>query len=162
MAALKNQVGGDHYKNLKIQPVEYITENGIPFIEGSVIKYVTRWRSKGGVKDLEKARHFLDILIEMNKEPTEETKKENVLNLNTSVLPLFVSYEKSAQVVKFLANKLEQYDFVIIEDVNISNWVTEVVPFLSMLYSNGITAEICKTKSATLRDIKVWPMSKSQ
>ena len=59
------QVDGDHYKKLKIQPVEYIHANSIPFIEGSVIKYVTRWRDKGGVKDLEKARHFLDLLIEL-------------------------------------------------------------------------------------------------
>ena len=62
---LEQQVGGDHYKQLKIQPVEYIHANGIAFIEGNVIKYVSRWRSKGGVHDLRKARHFLDILIEM-------------------------------------------------------------------------------------------------
>ena len=61
---LASQVGGDHYKKLAIQPVEYIHKNGIPFIEGSVIKYVTRWRDKGGVKDLEKAKHFIDLLIE--------------------------------------------------------------------------------------------------
>lgn len=62
---LARQEGGDHYKRLKIQPIEYIHANGIPFAEGSVIKYVTRWRDKGGVKDLEKARHFLDLLIEL-------------------------------------------------------------------------------------------------
>lgn len=61
--ALKQQVGGSHYKDLPIQPVEYILKNNIPFIEGSVIKYVSRWRSKNGVEDLRKARHFLDILI---------------------------------------------------------------------------------------------------
>lgn len=61
--ALKQQVGGSHYKDLPIQPVEYILKNNIPFIEGSVIKYVTRWRAKNGVEDLRKARHFLDILI---------------------------------------------------------------------------------------------------
>lgn len=64
-SALGDQVGGDHYKKLAIQPVEYIHKNGISFIEGSVIKYVTRWRDKGGVKDLEKARHFIDLLIEL-------------------------------------------------------------------------------------------------
>ena len=63
--ALGVQVGGDHYKKLKIQPIEFIHANGIPFAEGSVIKYVTRWRDKGGVQDLEKARHFLDLLIEL-------------------------------------------------------------------------------------------------
>ena len=64
-AALTKQVGGDHYKKLKIQPVEYIHANGIPFFEGSVIKYVTRWRDKAGIADLEKARHFIDLLIEL-------------------------------------------------------------------------------------------------
>jgi hypothetical protein len=64
-SALAVQQGGDHYKKLKIQPIEFIHANGIPFAEGSVIKYVTRWRDKGGIKDLEKARHFLDLLIEL-------------------------------------------------------------------------------------------------
>ena len=57
------QVDGGHYKKLKIQPIEYIHANGIPFAEGSIIKYVTRWRQNGGRKDLEKARHFIDLLI---------------------------------------------------------------------------------------------------
>lgn len=63
--ALARQEGGGHYKDLKIQPIEYIHANGIPFAEGCVIKYVSRWRVKGGVQDLEKARHFLDLLIEL-------------------------------------------------------------------------------------------------
>lgn len=57
------QVGGGHYKKLKIQPVEYILANGLGFCEGSVIKYVTRHEEKGGVQDLRKAIHFLEILI---------------------------------------------------------------------------------------------------
>lgn len=64
-SALKIQTGGRHYKDLKIQPVEYIHANNIPFIEGCVIKYVTRWRSKNGLQDLEKAKHFIDLLIEL-------------------------------------------------------------------------------------------------
>lgn len=64
-SALDQQVAGDHYKKLKIQPIEFIHANGIPFAEGSVIKYVTRWRDKGGIKDLEKAKHFIELLIEM-------------------------------------------------------------------------------------------------
>lgn len=63
-SALKVQVGGNHYAKLEIQPVEYILKNNIPFVEGNVIKYVTRWRSKNGVEDLKKAVHFLQILIE--------------------------------------------------------------------------------------------------
>lgn len=59
------QVGGSHYKDLAIQPVQYIHANGIGYFEGNVIKYVTRWRAKNGIKDLEKARHYIDLLIEM-------------------------------------------------------------------------------------------------
>ncbi|MBU0593330.1 MAG: DUF3310 domain-containing protein [Gammaproteobacteria bacterium] len=62
---MAQQVGGDHYKNMTIQPVEYIHANGIAFCEGCVIKYVSRWRSKNGIADLKKARHFLDLLIQL-------------------------------------------------------------------------------------------------
>jgi hypothetical protein len=62
---IATQVGGDHYKKLRIQPIEYIHANGIPFAEGNVIKYVTRWRDKGGIRDLEKAKHFIELLIEL-------------------------------------------------------------------------------------------------
>ena len=64
-SALATQVAGNHYKKFSIQPIEYIHANGIPFIEGSIIKYVTRWRDKNGIQDLEKARHFIDLLIEL-------------------------------------------------------------------------------------------------
>lgn len=73
VSALDVQVAGGHYKNLKIQPVEYIHANQIPFEEGSAIKYLTRWREKGGIKDLEKAKHFIDLIIELEaKYPREE------------------------------------------------------------------------------------------
>lgn len=63
--ALSRQEGGGHYKALKIQPVEYIHANGVGYFEGNVIKYVTRWRSKGGVEDLKKARHYIDLLLDL-------------------------------------------------------------------------------------------------
>lgn len=64
-SALGVQEGGDHYKKLKIQPIEYIHANNIPFAEGCAIKYLTRWRDKGGVEDLKKAKHFIELLIEL-------------------------------------------------------------------------------------------------
>ena len=67
MSALDMQVQGDHYKKLKIQPVEYIYANGIGYFEGNVIKYVTRWRDKNGVADLLKARHYIDLLLELEE-----------------------------------------------------------------------------------------------
>lgn len=61
--AIDRQVGGDHYTG-KIQPIEFILANDLPFIEGTVIKYLYRWKQKNGIEDLHKARHYLDILIE--------------------------------------------------------------------------------------------------
>ena len=63
--ALDEQVGGSHYKNMKIQPVEFIHANGIPYLEGNVIKYVTRHRQKNGLEDLKKAIHYLKLLIQL-------------------------------------------------------------------------------------------------
>ena len=62
--SLSTQVGGNHYKTLPIQPVEFILANDLGFCEGAIIKYVTRHASKGGRADLEKAAHFIQILIE--------------------------------------------------------------------------------------------------
>ena len=59
------QVDGDHYKQMKIQPVEFIHANGIPYLEGNVIKYISRWRNKNGMADLEKAKHYIELLIEL-------------------------------------------------------------------------------------------------
>jgi hypothetical protein len=64
MSALKEQVGGNHYKSFKIQPIEFITINDLGYIVGNVIKYVCRYKLKNGVEDLRKARHYIDLLIE--------------------------------------------------------------------------------------------------
>lgn len=64
-SALDVQEGGDHYKDEKIQPVEYIHANNIPYLEGNVIKYVVRHKKKNGRRDLLKARHYIDLLIEL-------------------------------------------------------------------------------------------------
>jgi hypothetical protein len=64
VSELDTQVDGDHYKKLAIQPLHYILGNGLGYCEGNVVKYVTRWKDKGGVTDLQKARHYLDVLIE--------------------------------------------------------------------------------------------------
>lgn len=64
---LETQVGGSHYKDLKIQPIEFIHANNIPFCEANAIKYLCRWRNKNGVQDLLKARHYIDLLISLEK-----------------------------------------------------------------------------------------------
>jgi hypothetical protein len=65
MSANDNQVSGSHYKKLPIQTWDYITQNGIGYMEGNIIKYVSRWKVKGGVDDLKKAQHYLEKLIEL-------------------------------------------------------------------------------------------------
>ena len=65
MSALDTQVSGDHYKDMPIQPVEYIHANAMGYLEGNVVKYVSRWRKKNGLADLEKAKHYIDLLIEL-------------------------------------------------------------------------------------------------
>lgn len=57
------QTGGYHYKALPIQPFEYSMKNGLDPMQHTIIKYVTRFRAKGGIEDLEKARHCIDLLI---------------------------------------------------------------------------------------------------
>ena len=64
-SALDVQTGGSHYKDMAIQPAEFIHKNGLGFLEGNVIKYTCRHKKKNGREDLEKAKHYIDLLIEM-------------------------------------------------------------------------------------------------
>ena len=72
---LEQQVGGNHYKHFKIQPLEFNIANDIPWAEGEIIKYVSRHKFKNGIEDLKKARHILDCLI-------ETLEKEIITNLD--------------------------------------------------------------------------------
>ena len=67
MKSFEKQVGGNHYKKYKIQPVEFIIKNNIGFVEGNIIKYVLRFKEKGGVSDLLKAKHYIELLIDTTK-----------------------------------------------------------------------------------------------
>jgi hypothetical protein len=66
---LKTQVGGNHYKDFPIQPIEFIHRNGLSYLVGNIIKYIVRYKLKNGVEDLKKAQHYSEILI------AEETSK---------------------------------------------------------------------------------------
>ncbi len=70
--AQSTQIGGSHYTKLKIQPMEYSMQNSLGPAEHTVIKYVTRWKDKGGVEDLKKARHTLDLLIEYTESSSDQ------------------------------------------------------------------------------------------
>lgn len=63
--ALDIQIGGNHYKDLKIQPIEYIMANNLNYCQGNAIKYVTRYKAKNGLEDLKKAIHNIEILIQL-------------------------------------------------------------------------------------------------
>ena len=71
-AATNKQVGGSHYL-LPIQPIEYILANGLGYCEANVVKYVSRWRNQGGIQDLKKAIHYLEMLID--QEEKDASKK---------------------------------------------------------------------------------------
>jgi len=68
------QVDGDHYQKLAIQPMQYSMLNNLDACQHTVIKYVTRFRDKGGIKDLEKAKHCIDMLIDFELAQAEKTE----------------------------------------------------------------------------------------
>lgn len=68
------QVDGDHYQKLAIQPMQYSMLNNLDACQHTVIKYITRFRDKGGIKDLEKAKHCIDMLIEYELAQAEKTE----------------------------------------------------------------------------------------
>lgn len=64
-SALLVQEGGNHYSKKAIQPIQYIHANNLNFLEGCIVKRITRWRDKDGIKDLLKIKHEIDLLIEL-------------------------------------------------------------------------------------------------
>lgn len=74
-AASATQVGGAHYSKYAIQPSEFIHRNGIGFLEGNVIKYVVRHRDKNGRQDIEKAIHYLRLLLEFEYDNPPQMRK---------------------------------------------------------------------------------------
>lgn len=78
MSANEVQVGGEHYRTKPIQPWDFITQNGLGYLEGCIVKYVSRHRQKGGIEDLKKAKHYLDKLIEL------ESSKATIVSLDSS------------------------------------------------------------------------------
>ena len=80
MSAYDKQVGGSHYKKMKIQPSKFVIENELLFPEGNVIKYICRHRYKNGKEDLEKAVHFIEMIIERDYKLVPMTEEEEYRN----------------------------------------------------------------------------------
>ena len=68
------QVGGSHYRGCAIQPVEYIYANGIGYFAGNVVKYVTRYKQKGGADDIRKAIHYLEMILQFEYGESRDSK----------------------------------------------------------------------------------------
>ena len=62
--AINKQVGGSHYKDCKIMPIEYIYKNNLDFLEGNVVKYITRYKTKNGIEDIRKVIHYAELILE--------------------------------------------------------------------------------------------------
>ena len=75
MSVYDKQIGGTHYRKMKIQPSKFVTENKLLYPEGCVIKYIVRHQDKGGKQDLEKAKHMIDMIIERDYEEKKEKEE---------------------------------------------------------------------------------------
>tara|TARA_R100001594_G_scaffold29692_2_gene55200 strand:+ start:53 stop:319 length:267 start_codon:yes stop_codon:yes gene_type:complete len=75
MSAYKKQIGGKHYLKYKVQPSKFVVENKLLYPEGCVIKYILRHQDKGGKQDLEKAKHFIDMIIERDYKDEKEKQE---------------------------------------------------------------------------------------
>ena len=72
-SALDKQEGGNHYKNMVIQPIEFTHKNNLNFCQGNIIKYICRYKSKNGIEDLRKVIHYAELLIELEYKKGELT-----------------------------------------------------------------------------------------
>ena len=77
MSAYKKQIGGSHYKDMAIQPSQFINKNKLLFAEGNAIKYICRHAHKGGKEDLKKAIHYIEMIIERDYSEENPLDKKN-------------------------------------------------------------------------------------
>lgn len=107
MSALDTQIGGDHYKDMPIQPMEFSMANGLDACQHTIVKYVTRFRDKGGVQDLEKAKHVIDMLIEFEQDAGAEGEENKSKNLS-EFIHQFLHEEKAAPTAETKPNCKEK------------------------------------------------------
>ena len=126
-SALDEQVGGDHYKKLGIQPIELIRDINANFFQGNVIKYITRYKYKNGIKDLEKAKHYLELIEELH--PDNNNSKiasyeidrvneyivANKIDINAAKIIIIVSLcgnDKIDKAIELINNLINDYNKV--------------------------------------------------
>ena len=128
MSSYDTQVGGDHYKDMTIQPSEFINKNKMQFAEGNAIKYICRHQKKGGKQDLEKAKHYIDMIIERDygddtyRSQTFEVSLPNDLSISYGDVETKwennMTYEKLQEKVSKLLDDTEEKMSNLIEEYN--------------------------------------------
>ena len=116
-SALARQEGGNHYKEFVIQPVEFIHANNIPFLEGNIIKYVVRHKSKNGIEDLKKAKHYIDLLIQLEYE-SGSGNNENTKEVSSNGTTNGTIYVRTGDISKTVSTTISE-----------SKWTTHTPPF---------------------------------
>ena len=72
------QVGGTHYSRLSIEPIQFIEANGLGYSEGNVVKYISRWKNKNGLEDLNKAKWYVERLIQVEEERLAQERRDEL------------------------------------------------------------------------------------
>ena len=93
LKSLNDQIGGSHYKNLVQQPIEFITKASLSFIQGNIVKYITRYKHKNGKQDVEKIIHYANLAIDLKDEGP-----------NAKMLNLAYSYCKANELSSYQTN----------------------------------------------------------
>lgn len=99
------QIGGDHYKTSNLQPWDLISRHNIAFLEGNIIKYMTRWRSKNGVQDLKKVQHYITKIEEIHDTGYEPTGSAGPKMVEDYCVANHVSDFREVIVISIFSNK---------------------------------------------------------
>jgi hypothetical protein len=154
MSANDTQIAGGHYKDKTIQPWSYIAANGLGYFEGNIVKYVSRWKDKGGVDDLRKAKHYIEKLIELETQVKPEYKGERLI-LPTDDGPLWIQWtggqcpvDKDAVVEVRMQNKQQR-----IGPAKYVEWEDRPAP---AFYKNVVAYRVIKDESKTIHGFIPW------
>ena len=106
-SVLDVQIAGNHYKDFTIQPIEFCQRNNLNWCESNIIKYVCRHKNKNGLQDLEKAKHYLEVLIELEYKRNLIPLEDNKIDLSNSEN---VNYNEMLEVEKFIMSSSTYHD----------------------------------------------------
>ena len=135
MSAFKEQVGGNHYTKMAIQPAEYCFKNNIGKLECDAIAYLSRWKDKNGLEDLKKARHTIDLLIELEVSKRNETV--NAINGND----LKVSICDTMNLADSFLKDIRATELAYAENQHKTLWTEADEERMRVVMTNGPTGE---------------------